>query len=223
WLSNLVKPLGSREIGVSTTFPHFVPTGGIWSKIKSVWGLVGIGLMQAKLTRFVWGGSMAFRGELMDPGSMEFFKKHVSDDIAIMRIVKNKGLNICYCKTAAPVINSPDDFKTFREWSNRQTALSVSASRSILKFGMVFYSSEILLLAGAIIFSILFSPIFLFLLAPYLLFAYRNLQNHHRGGLYVFLIALLIPFIAISNLVIAAGTKTIQWRGMEYDLTKQPR
>jgi cellulose synthase/poly-beta-1,6-N-acetylglucosamine synthase-like glycosyltransferase len=195
WLTNLVRPLGSPRIGVSTTFPHFEPTGGIWSKVKSVWGLVGIGLMQSRLTRFVWGGSMAFRRDLLDPEDIEYFKKHISDDVAIMRIARKKGLDICYVESAAPMINSPDDYRTFREWSNRQTALSISASRSILRYGVLFYSSEILLLIGGIVFSVVFTPIFLFLLFPYLLFAYRNVQNHHKGGLYVFLIALIIPFI----------------------------
>jgi len=222
WLTNLVRPLGSPKIGVSTTFPHFEPTGGIWSKVKSVWGLVGIGLMQSRLTRFVWGGSMAFRRDLLDPEDIEYFKKHISDDVAIMRIARKKGLDICYVESAAPMINSPDDYRTFREWSNRQTALSISASRSILRYGVLFYSSEILLLIGGIVFSVVFTPIFLFLLFPYLLFAYRNVQNHHKGGLYVFLIALIIPFISMSNLIKAAGMDVIQWRGSEYDLTKQP-
>lgn len=215
WLTNLVRPLGSPRIGVSTTFPHFEPTGGIWSKVKSVWGLVGIGLMQSRLTRFVWGGSMAFRRNLLDPEDIEYFKKHISDDVAIMRIARKKGLDICYVESAAPMINSPDDYRTFREWSNRQTALSISASRSILRYGVLFYSSEILLLIGGIVFSVVFTPVFLFLLFPYLLFAYRNVQNHHKGGLYVFLIALIIPFISMSNLIKAAGMDVIQWRGSE--------
>ncbi|MGC8515963.1 MAG: glycosyltransferase [Thermoplasmata archaeon] len=222
WLTNLVKPLGSPKTGVSTTFPHFEPTGGIWSRIKSVWGLVGIGLMQSRLTRFVWGGSMGFRRNLLEPEDIEYFKRHVSDDVAIMRIARKKGLEICYVQAAAPMINSPDDYRTFREWSNRQTALSISASRSILRYGVLFYSSEIILLIGGIVFSFFFTPVFLFLLAPYLLFAYRNVQNHHNGGLYVFLIALIIPFISMSNLIKAAGMDVIQWRGSEYDLTKQP-
>lgn len=222
WLNSLVKPLGSPGVGVSTTFPHFVPTGGIWSRIKSVWGLVGIGLMQSRLTRFVWGGSMAFRRDLLGPEDVEYFKRHISDDVAIMRIARKKGLEISYVQAAAPMINSPDDYRTFREWSNRQTALSISASRTILRFGVLFYSSEIILLIGGIIFSIVFTPVFLFLLLPYLLFAYRNVQNHHDGGLYVFLIALIIPFISMSSLIKAAGMEKIQWRGSEYDLTKQP-
>jgi cellulose synthase/poly-beta-1,6-N-acetylglucosamine synthase-like glycosyltransferase len=222
WLTKLVRPLGSPRIGVSTTFPHFVPTGGIWSRIKSVWGLVGIGLMQSNLTRFVWGGSMGFRRDLLDPEDIEYFKRHISDDVAIMRIARKKGLDICYVQAAAPMINSPDDYRTFREWSNRQTALSISASRSILRYGALFYSSEIILLIGGIVFSFFFTPVFLFLLAPYLLFAYRNVKNHHNGGLYVFLIALIIPFISMSNLIKAARMDVIQWRGSEYDLTKQP-
>ena len=222
WLSSLVSPLADNKIGVSTTFPHFIPVSGIWSRIKAVWGLVGIGLMQSRITRFVWGGSMAFRSDILNEQNIEFFKKHVSDDVAIMRIVKKRGLDIHYVMKAAPNIHSPDNFSTFREWSNRETALSISASRSILWYGLLFYGSQILLLLGSISFAILYSPLFIVLIIPYLLFAIRNVENYHQPSFSVFIIALIIPFISMYNLLKASRMKNITWRGKDYDLTQQP-
>lgn len=222
WLEALLCPLGDPRFGVSTTFPHFVPVGGFWSKVKSVWGLVGFGLMQSKITRFVWGGSMAFRSTLINKKSLSFFKKHVSDDVAIMRICKQSGLDICYVESAAPIVKSDDTYAVFKEWSNRQTALSVSSSTGILRFGLLFYIGQIFLLVSSVALSVLFTPVFVIFLIPYLLYALRNYRNHLTGGAAVFLISLAIPFISVLNLIKAAGMKEITWRGSSYDLTKQP-
>ncbi len=222
WLEKLVAPLKDEKFGVSTTFPRFIPVGGAWSKIKSVWGLVGMGLMESNLTRFVWGGSMVFSKDLMGEEEMRHFKQYISDDVAIMRIVKQKKMDIYYSGRMAPSVRSNDDYKTFKEWSNRQTALSVSASRKILRYGLFFYGSEIVLLIGAILFSLFISYIFIFLLTPYILFALRTVRNYSSPGISVVPIAILIPFISMLNLLKASRMKTISWRGNVYDLSKQP-
>ncbi|MDE1860037.1 MAG: glycosyltransferase family 2 protein, partial [Candidatus Micrarchaeota archaeon] len=71
WLRNLVEPLSDRSVGISTSYPKFIPVGGFWSKVKSVWGFVGEGMMESKLTRFGWGGSLAFRSDLLDNYAMK--------------------------------------------------------------------------------------------------------------------------------------------------------
>lgn len=222
WLELLLRPLGESRYGVSTTFPHFLPVGGTWSRIKSVWGLVGFGLMQSKITRFVWGGSMAIKAEILDQKAMNAFKRHISDDVAIMRLCKSKGKEICYVEKAAPIVKSNDTYSVFKEWSNRQTALSISSSRTILRFGFLFYGGEIFILLSSVILVILFSPLFLVYLIPYLLFAIRNYRNHLTGGTSVFALSLVIPFISILNLARAARMREISWRGSNYDLSSQP-
>jgi len=58
WLSKLIAPLSNPSIGISTTFPTFMPVDhGLWSYVKMLWGLVGKSLMSSRLTRFGWGGS----------------------------------------------------------------------------------------------------------------------------------------------------------------------
>ncbi|MEM0136535.1 MAG: glycosyltransferase family 2 protein, partial [Thermoplasmatales archaeon] len=61
WLSLLLAQLNNSSVGVSTSFPVFYPAGGFWSKVKMFWGAVGQSMMESDLTKFVWGGSMAFR------------------------------------------------------------------------------------------------------------------------------------------------------------------
>lgn len=221
WLSRLVSPLEDEEIGLSTTFPHFAPVGGFWSKVKAVWGVVGQSLMESKLTRFGWGGSLAFRKSLLDDESFKYFSEAVSDDTALSDISKRKGLNISYSKGARPVINTPDDFHTFFEWANRQTALSISATRRVFHFGIIVYVSTILVFISAIILSILVSPLFTILFIPTVLSEFNNARRSRTLFPLIFLITPILPFLFLSNLLIANRMDRIQWRGNSYVLQKK--
>lgn len=218
WLAKLVGPLTRPSVGVSTTFPIFVPDGGFWSVIKSVWGMVGTGMMQSKITRFIWGGSMAFRTDLLDKESLQEFKRMVSDDVAIMRLCKSKDKEVVYVKEAAPYIYSPDDFNSFFEWANRQTALSIYGSNSILKYGISYYSLQIFLFISSICLAIfVFWPL-IFLMLPMVITAFKNSRNTPVRKLPVFLSTFLIPFLYVTNLLIASRMKSINWRGKIYKL-----
>ena len=218
WLSKLLCPLVDPQTGVSTTFPYFEPVGGFWSKVKLIWGFVGLGMMESSITRFGWGGSLAFRAELIQGEGMEFFRNFVSDDIALTKLCKKMGLKIAYVKEAMPTINSPDDFATFMEWANRQTALSVYSTRSVLRLGLIFYGASILLFISSVILTFLVFPLFAFFLIPALINAARAVKRSGKLPVYSFFISLLIPFIYIYNLTKAAGMKSISWRGRDYSL-----
>lgn len=221
WLKRLLAPLGDREIGLSTTFPFFKPVGGFWSKIKAVWGIVGQGLMESKLTRFGWGGSLAFRRDLIDEDSLRLFSESVSDDTALTAICKSKGLSIGYSRDAQPIIDSPDDFKTFFEWSNRQTALSISASRRVYQYGILIYASSILVFISAFFLTFFESAFFSILFAPMMLSEVNNLRRSRVFFPSMFLITLILPFLFLANLIIAGRMDKIVWRGRTYTLQKE--
>lgn len=221
WLRRIVAPLGNQEVGLSTTFPYFNPVGGFWSKIKSVWGIVGQSLMESRLTRFGWGGSLAFRKDLLDPESFRKFSDSVSDDTALSSICKSKGLRISYSRLAQPIINSPDDFGTFFEWANRQTALSISATKRVYHFGLIIYLSSILVLVSAIALTAFDSPIFAVLFAPTLLSIFNNARRSSKVTLLLVLITPFLPFLFLTNLLIANSMDNISWRGRTYELQKQ--
>ncbi|EQD35627.1 glycosyltransferase [mine drainage metagenome] len=61
WLEKLTSPFSTPEVGVSTTFPYFKAMGGFWSKVKTLWGFVGQGMMESDLTRFGWGGHLPLK------------------------------------------------------------------------------------------------------------------------------------------------------------------
>lgn len=221
WLANLVAPLASSAVGVSTSFPKFVPEGGAWSKVKMLWGFAGQGMMESRRTRFGWGGSLAFRKELMDREAIRILsssKYAVSDDISITKAARGRGLGIAYVKDAQPQVHSADDLRTFAEWSTRQTALSILGYRNNLYFGIAFYSAEILLMASGIALSYAISPVFVLMLVH---LAKSEWKTMERAGSLDPAIALMVPampFIYLINLAAAARMKKITWRGRSYSL-----
>lgn len=221
WLKYLIAPLKNNKIGLSTTFPYFNPVGGFWSKVKAVWGIVGQSLMESDLTRFGWGGSLAFMKDLVDERSFLKFSESVSDDTALSSVCREKGLKISYSRRAQPTINSPDDFGTFFEWANRQTALSISATRRVFHYGVTVYVSEILVFLSAIMLSAFYSPLFLLLFTPTLLSVFNNARRSREIFPMLFLITLMLPFLFLINLLIANSMEEIRWRGRTYRLQKQ--
>ncbi len=221
WLRHIVTPLSESKIGLSTTFPYFNPVGGFWSKIKAVWGIVGQSLMESNLTRFGWGGSLAFRKELLDTDSFREFSESVSDDTALSSICSRKGLKISYSRQAQPTINSPDDFGTFFEWANRQTALSISATRKVFHFGLIVYVSTILVFLSAIALTFFYSGYFAFLFIPTALSIFNNARRSRKVFPLLILVTPFLPFLFLTNLLVANSMEEIEWRGRKYRLQRQ--
>ena len=221
WLGTIIAPLSEKGIGLSTMYPHFNPIGGFWSNVKSVWGTVGEGLMKRDSSKFGWGGSLAFKRELVDRKSFQFFKNSgysVSDDICLTMITKKKGLEIAYTDSAQPVVNTQDNFSQFWEWANRQTTLSILGNRKNLYVGILFYSAESLVIVSGIILSIFISPLFLILLLHSLRNAWITLRKSRQKSLMIIPITFLLPFVYLINLLIASRKKSITWRGFTYTL-----
>lgn len=219
WLSLLIRPLADLNTGIVTTFPRFEPVGGFWSEVKMVWGFVGQGMMGSNITRFAWGGSMAFRKDLFDYGP--YFKRFcvaLSDDIALTRIAREKELKIEYVKAAMPKVNSADGFSTFWEWSNRQTALSILGNRKLFGIGILFYGLQALLFISGMALGIVTSPIFFVLLLPTFLALAQDIINAGSITLAVIIASIVMPFIYLTNLMVGKSMKSISWRGSNYSL-----
>ncbi|MDE1761757.1 MAG: glycosyltransferase family 2 protein [Candidatus Micrarchaeota archaeon] len=220
WLAGLVAPLSDKSYGLSTSYPFFNPVGGFWSKVKSAWGLVGEGLLESNVTRFGWGGSLAFRNGFLGRKDLERFKKSLSDDIALTTINQERGLKIFYSNDLGLVVNQDDGAQQFVEWANRQTALSILGNPSNFYFGVAFYLAQILLLISPIVMAIFYTPLFLVLLAPIILGMLRGyFRLKRKFGLY-FVISLALPFLYLTNLLLAKGVREITWRGSSYRLKK---
>ena len=217
WLRTLISPLSDESVGLATTFPLFVPQGGFWSQFKSVWGMVGHSMMKSNRTRFGWGGSLAFRKDLIND-SMDQFCASVSDDIALSKICAAKGKRIEYMQKATPDIVVNENFSSFMEWANRQVALSVSSGNNVLKFGLAYFIGQSFLIVSAVVLSIFLNPVFLLLLVPFVTQSIRYRKYHGKLGFFVPLIEFLLPFIYTYNLLHSVTHEEIQWRGSVYNL-----
>lgn len=218
WLSSLLKPLSDPEVGVTTTFPVFYPRAGFWSKLKMYWGLVGQSMMESKLTRFVWGGSMCFRRDILDDASLSQFSNSISDDVAILRIVKGKGLRVVYVPNAQPEVHSIDNFSIFKEWSIRQTALSIDSSRRVFSFGMLYYLVSVYLLLSSVILGAFHDFQFLIFLIPFVFSSISSFRKLPIKVPYFLLITFVLQFVYLANLVTGLASKKITWRGTSYTL-----
>jgi len=219
WLGSLIKPLSDKRIGISTSYPVFLPVGGFWSKVKHAWGYVGQGLEEDSRTVFGWGGSLAFRRDLIGGNALSYFSNSISDDIALTRIAKGRKMKIAYVSEAEPVVRSDDNFHKFAEWSNRQTAIFVAATgnRRYGRYFAIYYGANVLLVVSAILLGIFAGRIFLLFLMPQLI---GSIKLWRRSGYkaYIFFIAFILNFIYLLNVINAAGMKRISWRGTSYDL-----
>jgi cellulose synthase/poly-beta-1,6-N-acetylglucosamine synthase-like glycosyltransferase len=222
WLEGLMNPLSNPKYGAATTFPVFYPEGGFWSHFKSAWGIVGKSMMQSRITRFGWGGSLAFRKSLLDdPKNLSFFSESVSDDTAITKICKERGLEIFYSRDSEPVVKSPDNFSQMIEWSNRQTALSIAASPEVYRYGVMYYSLEILLILSSVVLSAIVSVFFLLFLIPELVKILKVAPDLKASGWRIPFLELILPFFYEYNLLKAHRMNEIIWRGNSYMLQKQ--
>lgn len=216
-ISELVAPLSDRNVGVSTAYPYFMPLQGFWSVVKMVWGFVGNGMMESKLTRFVWGGSMAFRKNLMDNNELGVFGRALSDDMVIAHFAKKKGLRIFYVNKGTIVVNTKETVQRLIEWSNRQTALSILGNRRVLYYGVAFYFAQALLLAFGVALSFV-SPLYIILLAPFVIGVAKTYRRANRAYLSIPPICFMINFLFLANLLVAARMTHIEWRGSRYRL-----
>lgn len=220
WLARLVAPLADKRIGMSTGFPIFRPVGGgFWPRVKYAWGFVGQGLMESELTRFGWGGTMAFRKNLLDGSGMADLRQSVSDDIALTKLVIKKGLRLAYVADAGITVNSNDSFKQLIEWSTRQTALSIAGYPRNYRIGLVFYSANVLVLASGVALSVLVNPVFVLLLTSFAVGAARTYSRDPERHPSVIPIYFIMSLFYLSNLLVARRMASIRWRGGTYALS----
>ena len=222
WLRYLVNPLMDKAIGVTTTYPIYEPieNSNIWSKIKKVWGFLGINMMEFSPSRFAWGGSMAIRNDLLDEKSFNYFSSSVSDDAAITKICKDKKLSIYYSKKATPVIHVDETRDSFIEWATRQMAISISHSKHAFTSGIIVYFSIIVYLIVLIPLSMLEWNYFLLGYIPFIFPMIINARRTKNHKLIIFLISFIMPVIFLYNLISGNRKTHIEWRGNRYHLQK---
>ncbi|MHB1663055.1 MAG: glycosyltransferase family 2 protein [Thermoplasmataceae archaeon] len=218
WLKELIFPLHRKRIGAVSTYPRFVPMGGFWSKVKEIWGYMGINMMEFRPTRFVWGGSVAFRSELMDEESIKYFSTAVSDDAALSKICRYKGVQIAYAPAASPKIVVKDDKKSFLDWAERQMAVSIIFDKRALAGGVFIYIGVVVYMVMMVYLSAMVNPLFVLGFTPYILNLVNSGMRDPKNSLWLIPIGILLPFIYLYNIIEGAKASEINWRGTSYKI-----
>jgi len=211
WLRKMVSALDKFD--AATTYPWPKPTHlSIKNLVRAGFWTLGFESQFSGKNRFLWGGSMAFkrdlilRAEVMDELSREW-----CDDCTMTRIIKRKGGRIGFLMDAMP-LNIYDE-KDLIRWSSRQ----LITIRKYSPKGATAY-----LLAGFIflIFLIL-SPVDPILITPYLFWIIKNIIRGRKYGKLSIIPSLMTLFAiqyALFLLLYNWNKREVVWRGKRYIL-----
>ncbi len=218
WLREMIHPFSNRNISAVSTYPRFQSDGGFWAKVKEIWGYMGATLMEFRPTRFIWGGSAAFRRSLMDDDSLEYFASAVSDDAAITKICREKHAKIAYAPAASPRIKVSDDKRTFLAWAERQMAVSIVFDRNALFAAVGVYAGVIIYLAMITYLSLFYGYLYIIGLVPYVLNLINSAIRAPKNALWLIPMSLFLPFVYLYNVIAGARSHEIRWRGISYKI-----
>ena len=241
WLAHLVAPLGDAKFGAATTFRWYVPDrGGFWSAVAAAWNAPIATLLGEHGQNFVWGGGTAIRRKVFDEiGALESWRGSVSDDLSLTRALRQAGRPIHFVPECLVPTLHDADFRGLIEFTNRQIIITrVYAPRlwAIAALAHLLYCGTLLLgmgltlaawVTGGIGLHILLLALVVALLAAakgsLRLVAATELLPAWKEKLLAYgwawtLLAPVVPFLYLSNLLAAVCTRRITWRGIRYEL-----
>ncbi len=246
WLARLVSPLADDQVGAVTTFRWLVPKRhGFWSALAAAWSASTATYLSDRRRNFCWGGGTAIkRIRFNELHVLDSWRGAVSDDYVLTRVLQNNGLRIDFAPECLVPSVSGFNFKTFREFTNRQLAITRVYARKLWLTAFVghfFYCATILMGFAAWLLSSfsglpsmqfivlsLVPPIFasvrgiLRLVASLELLPDIRVRLLDEGWIWV-LLAPIVPFVYLYNSFVALFTRKITWRGIRYELISPSR
>lgn len=139
WLESLTAPLSTYE--ASTTYRWYVGRG-LCTRARAAVSNTAFTAMQHPKSRFLWGGSMALRREVVHKGGLpERLPRYISDDYAVYETVRELAGRIWFSKAAiAPTPDPECRWKDMFKWAVRQILMVKWYSRRGWIAGLVIYT-----------------------------------------------------------------------------------
>jgi ceramide glucosyltransferase len=241
WLRFLVAPLENRSVTVSTGYRWYLPAVSFASRLRAAWDASIATMMGEHDHNFAWGGSMAIRAADFTRLRIaeHYWQGTVSDDYGVTRAVRDSGGKIRFESRCLVASQEESTFADFLNWTNRQIIITKVYAPHYWYMGIASYSLYALafvwglvlvVLPGEAAFSrvtaaaILASILILGMLkgatrtvAAREMFPSESSMLARYGSCY-WQLTPLIPWVMLSNFVIAGLQKRIEWRGTVYEL-----
>jgi cellulose synthase/poly-beta-1,6-N-acetylglucosamine synthase-like glycosyltransferase len=241
WLRTLVKPLRDPKVGAATSYRWYFPIlGGFWSAVRCAWNAASNNPFYSRKYSFAWGGSTALRKAIFEEARIaSLWEKALSDDLVLSKAVKEAGYRIEFVPRSWAVSYGDCGFRQLLEWTTRQMIILKVYAPEVWKLATYSYSfSNATLLLGLILCLrgvvdgsgpplggvLLVGNLPLGVVNGYLRFlTFKEAMPFHRERLrkHWWIYALLTPvasWLMTFNVLKAATTNRISWRGISYEL-----
>ncbi len=241
WLRSLVAPLADLSVTVSTGFRWYLPGAGFVSQLRAAWDTSVAMLLGDHDHNFAWGGSMAVRASDFKRLQVaeRYWNHTVSDDYALTRAVREARGKIRFEPRCLIASREAGTFRQFLRWSNRQIIITRVYAPHLWLLGLAahaLYSGTFLfglVLAArplspagermgiaAILLGILFLGVAKGRIRAVVAREYFGGEDEalERYGARYWQLAPLVPWVMLTNFVVAGFTRRIEWRGVRYEL-----
>ncbi|MEZ6096412.1 MAG: glycosyltransferase family 2 protein [Pirellulaceae bacterium] len=119
WLSEIIAPLQDQSVGVVTGDRWFEPDSNMASIARAVWNAAAI--VQMNLYHIAWGGSLAFRRDLVKQlNLLEVWKTTFCEDTVLVDLLKNNGLSVVRPRNVVVYNRETIAWKNLHFWIARQ-------------------------------------------------------------------------------------------------------
>jgi cellulose synthase/poly-beta-1,6-N-acetylglucosamine synthase-like glycosyltransferase len=241
WLKQLVAPLNDAGIGAATTMRWYMPERRNFSSaLLAAWNAPVVTLLGDHERNFCWGGGTAIRRSVFEQaGVLAEWQGSVSDDYSMTRALRRSGRRIQFvpqCLTPTP---AAADFAGLMEFTNRQILITrVYAPGTWWPAAVMHLLFCVTILSGGLLFLVNLVPgrpafhLALLTILPVVLAAVRGAfriagvsealpqlraQIMDRAWIWTVLGA-FTSFLYAYNFLHSLTTRTIAWRGMQYEL-----
>ncbi len=245
WLRHLVAPLHALDMGATTGYRWYIPTGSLASLVRSLWNASIATALGPHPRNFAWGGSMALRRETADRIRLrEYWQGSVSDDYRLTEAVRRAGGEVVFVPQCLLPSLSECSLRDVVEFTTRQiiitrryalhlwvlltlstslflTALFWSGARALTQFVSKGEATEFALAFLSVYIPGVLKAMVRTHAIEHILTAYREQLRPYRMA-YWFLYP-LASVLFFYNCAVAAFSRRISWRGIRYELRAPDR
>jgi ceramide glucosyltransferase len=237
WLRALVAPLADETVGAATGYRWFLPVrDGLASHLRSVWNAsIASALGPDEKRNFCWGGSTAIRRVTFDRARvMAHWRGALSDDFALTRALQNEGLRIHFVPDCLLPSHEDCSWGELLEFTTRQLKITRVYAPHLWRlalignalFALAFWGGMALSIARASTLAacLVVSVFVLGALKAWIrlcavLIPLARLRDEIGKTAWAHL--LLWPIASVLflyNTLLAAWSRRLTWRGIEYEL-----